>query len=85
MKILMLRGTNTSIGNCRAGVVYELVDNEAAKLVRLNRAEEVVEITQEMVDRSIGLEVSDEKPIKRGRPRKIKDVTEESQEADDAS
>lgn len=83
MKILMMRGTQTSVGNCRAGHVYELPDNEAAKLIRLDRATEVVEVTQEMVDRSVGLEASEEKPIKRGRPRKV--VQEMTDEDDDAS
>lgn len=68
MKIVFLRGTMTSLGNARAGHVLELPRNEARLMIKNNRASEFVEI--ETVDRSIGLETSTEKPVRRGRPKK---------------
>lgn len=82
MKIVILRNTMTSAGNARSGHVIELPDQEARLLIKMNRASEVIDIpVAEEVDRSIGLGSSDIKPIKRGRPRKAKEITE----ADDAS
>jgi len=68
MKIVFLRGTMTSLGNARAGHVLELPKSEARLMIKNNRASEFVEI--ETVDRSIGLETSTEKPVRRGRPKK---------------
>ena len=82
MQVVILRGTMTSVGNARAGLVFDLPDQEARLLIKMNRASEVIDIlVAEEIDRSIGLEMSDVKPIKRGRPRKAKEITE----ADDAS
>lgn len=70
MKILILRGTMTSAGNARSGDVIDLPEQEARLLMKMNRASAVVNIPMaQEVDRSIGLESSDVKPIKRGRPR----------------
>ena len=73
MKIVFLRGTMTSAGNARSGHVVDLPDAEAKTMIRNGRASEYVEIpTIEMVDRSVGLEQSDDQPAKRrGRPRKF--------------
>lgn len=68
MKIVFLRGTMTSLGNARAGHVLELPKSEARLMIKNNRASEFVET--ETVDRSIGLENSTEKPVRRGRPKK---------------
>lgn len=62
----------TSQGNARAGSVVDLPDPEAKLMIRNGRASEYVEIpTVAMVDRSVGLETSEEKPIRRGRPKKV--------------
>lgn len=70
MKIVFLRGTMTSLGNARAGHVLELPKSEARLMIKNNRASEFVEIDVVEVDRSIGLETSTEKPVRRGRPKK---------------
>lgn len=70
MKIVFLRGTMTSLGNARAGQVFELPGNEARLMIKTNRASEFVEIETIVEDRSIGLETSTEKPVRRGRPKK---------------
>jgi hypothetical protein len=71
MKIVFLRGTMTSLGNARAGQVFELPENEARLMLRNNRASEFVEIKTVVEDRSVGLETSTEKPVRRGRPKKV--------------
>jgi len=72
MKVVFLRGTMTSLGNARAGHVLDLPENEARMLIKLGRASEIVEVQEvEKVDRSVGLQSSDEKPVKRGRPKKV--------------
>lgn len=71
MKVVFLRGTMTSLGNARAGQVLELPENEARLFIRNNRASQVVEVEQMKIDRSVGLETSEEKPIRRGRPKKV--------------
>jgi hypothetical protein len=71
MQVLMLRGTMTSVGNARAGLVVELPEAEAVLFIKQNRASAVVNVAEPVeVNRSVGLEVSDDKPTKRGRPRK---------------
>lgn len=68
MKILMLRNTMTSAGNARSGHVVDLPEQEANLLIKMNRASAIVDIpVVEEVDRSVGLESSDRKPIKRRR------------------
>lgn len=71
LKVVFLRGTMTSQGNARAGQVLELPENEARLFIRNNRASEVVEVEQMKIDRSVGLETSEEKPTRRGRPKKV--------------
>lgn len=66
MKIVVLRGTMTSAGNARSGHVIELPDEEAKLMIRNGRASKFIETKIiEEINRSIGLESSDEKQIKR--------------------
>lgn len=61
----------TSVGNARAGLVVELPEAEAVLFIKQNRASEVVNVpVTEEINRSVGLDLSDDKPAKRGRPRK---------------
>lgn len=61
----------TSVGNTRAGLVVELPEAEAVLFIKQNRASEVVNVpVTEETNRSVGLDLSDDKPTKRGRPRK---------------
>lgn len=61
----------TSVGNARAGLVVELPEAEAVLFIKQNRASEVVNVPViEETNRSVGLDLSDDKPVKRGRPRK---------------
>lgn len=71
MKVVFLRGTMTSLGNARAGQVLELPENEARLMIKNGRASEVVEVQELKIDRSVGLDCSDEKPTRRGRPKKV--------------
>lgn len=74
MKIVILRGTMTSVGNARSGHVVDLPEVEARILLRSNRAAMFVELdVVEQIDRSIGLDTSEEVPTtrKRGRKKKV--------------
>ena len=64
----MLRNTMTSAGNARSGHVVDVPDNEAKMMIRSHRASEFEETKlPDEINRSIGLQFSEEKPIKRRR------------------
>jgi len=67
MKLEFIRNTMTSAGKARIGQVLELPEQESKDLVKLSRC--VPYVSQELVDRSIGLS-EETKPVKRGRPKK---------------
>jgi hypothetical protein len=80
MKYQITKNTMTSQGAKASGEVVELSDDEARSLMGYGRCVPFNE--PETFDRSIGLDVSEEKVTRRGRPRKL---ISEAQEADDAS
>lgn len=69
MKYEITKNTRTSHGNATIGDVVELSADEARELMAYGRIKPYDE--SKMVDRSVGLEVSEEKVVRRGRPKKI--------------
>ena len=69
MKYEITKNTRTSQGNATIGDVVELSADEARELMAYGRIKPYDE--SKMVDRSVGLEVSEEKVVRRGRPRKV--------------
>lgn len=68
MKYQIVKNTMTSQGAKTSGEIVELMDEEARTLMGYGRCVPFNEV--EIVDRSIGLEISEEKVIRRGRSRK---------------
>ena len=68
MKYQITKNTMTSQGAKTSGEVVELNDDEAKSLMGYGRCVPFNE--PEVLDRSVGLDVSEEKVIRRGRPRK---------------
>jgi hypothetical protein len=68
MKYEILKSTRTSQGNASIGDVVQLSADEARELMAYGRIKPHDE--SQIVDRSVGLEVSEEKVVRRGRPRK---------------
>lgn len=69
MKYEILKSTRTSQGNAAIGDVIELSADEARELMAYGRIKPHDE--SQIVDRSVGLEVSETKVVRRGRPRKV--------------
>lgn len=72
MKYLVLKNTVVDGSAVRAGDVIEVPKGEVNFLVGIKRVEPVTEKTVETIDRAVGLD-EDDKPKKRGRPRKKAD------------
>jgi hypothetical protein len=70
MNLYFIRNTMTSQGKARVGDVLVLPDLEGKSLIQMERCVLHTFETQ-LVNKSLGLEVSDALPIiKRGRPKK---------------
>lgn len=69
MKVEFIRNTMTSLGITRIGQVVDLPEQEAKVMIRDGRCAAYQETG--LVNKSIGLEVSEAPLVKRGRPKKV--------------
>jgi len=69
MKVEFIRNTMTSLGNTRIGQVVDLPEQEAKSMIRAGRCAAYQE--RVLVNKSVGLEVSEVSLVKRGRPKKV--------------
>jgi hypothetical protein len=70
MNLYFIRNTMTSQGKARVGDVLVLPDLEAKSLIQMERCV-LQSFETPLVNKSLGLEISDAIPIiKRGRPKK---------------
>lgn len=68
MKYQIIKNTMTTQGKKVCGDVVELSDDEARELLSIGRLTPFDETEQ--IDRSVGLVNSEERVVRRGRPRK---------------
>jgi hypothetical protein len=68
MKYEITKNTMTTQGAQTVGSVVELSADEARQLMAIGRIKPYDE--SQIVDRSVGLAVSEEKVVRRGRPKK---------------
>lgn len=69
MKVEFIRNTMTSLGNTRIGQVVDLPEQEAKSMIRAGRCAAYQETV--LVNKAVGLEVSEVSLVKRGRPKKV--------------
>jgi len=69
MKVEFIRNTMTSLGNTRIGQIVDLPEQEAKSMIRAGRCATYQETV--LVNKSVGLEVSEVSLVKRGRPKKV--------------
>lgn len=69
MKYEITKNTMTTQGAKAIGDVLELGADEARQLMAIGRIKPYNE--SQLVDRSVGLTVSEEKVVRRGRPKKV--------------